>query len=93
VIWLSLYLLNVLLHIADTATTLEIIRRGGRELNPLMAWAMQKIGNESALMLAKGAFCYGLWRWSETWTLAALAFFYALVVWHNIAELRDSYGN
>lgn len=50
-----LYLVTLLvaLQIADAWTTVVILQRGGRELNPLLCRLMDKIGPLPALVLSK----------------------------------------
>jgi hypothetical protein len=44
----------VALSALDARSTIAILKRGGRELNPVMRWMMGKMGVVSALMVVKG---------------------------------------
>lgn len=50
---LYLVLLLFALQIADAWTTIVILRRGGRELNPLLCRLMDRIGPLPALLASK----------------------------------------
>ena len=41
------------LSLADVVTTLKALARGGHEANPMMAWAMGKLGALGALVVLK----------------------------------------
>ncbi|MFC2969352.1 DUF5658 family protein [Acidimangrovimonas pyrenivorans] len=77
----------IALQIGDMTSTLGALRRGGREVNPLLAWLMRRIGVVPALIAAKGlGTALAVWLWllggeTELWLLAAL---YLWVVLHNM---------
>ena len=72
---------------ADMTSTLGALRRGGREVNPVVAWLMRRIGQVPALIVAKSVgVALAVWLWTlgaalELWALAVL---YLLVVAHNL---------
>lgn len=46
-------ILFALLQVADIFTTWKVLSQGGRELNPVMAWVMGRLGVLPGLVLAK----------------------------------------
>jgi hypothetical protein len=50
---LALLILVIALQIVDVVTTVIILRRGGRELNPVLNWLMGKVGVLNALLAVK----------------------------------------
>jgi len=85
-----LILLLISLNVADVLLTLRIIKQGGRELNPLLAWLMTRIGLKPALIGSKTillAIAAVVLRSPAVLTLLCLA--YAAVVWHNWRQLRQ----
>lgn len=85
-----LILLLVALNVADILLTLRIIKQGGRELNPLLAWLMTRIGIKPALIVSKAVLLVAaalVLRSPAILTLLCLA--YAAVVWHNWRQLRQ----
>ena len=52
-----LFALLVALQVADAATTIRIIQRGGHELNPLLNRFMSNLGVRVALLVSR----IGLW--------------------------------
>ena len=84
-----IYLLTLLLaatQLLDGYTTLVIIKRGGKELNPIMDAAFNEFGREEALML-KGIFVtvagYFIARHGYEWITAILILFYVGVIAFN----------
>ena len=63
----ALFALLCVLQVADVALTVAILRRGGRELNPLLARLMKAVGELPALVLVKAAM------------LGVVLFFYAAI--------------
>lgn len=47
---LALFLVLALLQALDYHTTLTILSCGGKELNPMMSWLMDRLGIEQALI-------------------------------------------
>lgn len=88
-IWL--YLFFVLTQAADASLTALILNRGGRELNPIMRWAMGRIGMTPALVAMKIAICvlvYLALPFLPIWFMAALCLFYVGVCGWNALHLR-----
>ena len=50
---LALLLLFGALQVADIYTTYTLLSSGGRELNPVMRWVMDKLGRVQGLVLMK----------------------------------------
>lgn len=78
-----------LLQVADWHTTRTILANGGRELNPLIRWAMAQVGIDAALIV-KGIAVVALGYWvgmqSED-ILAALVVVYVAVICHNLKSM------
>jgi hypothetical protein len=77
----------IALQVADLTTTLGAFRRGGHEANPLVAWAMRRLGTLPALVLVKlagAALALWLWAMGAMWELWGLAALYLWVVIHNM---------
>ena len=49
----ALLFIFILLQIADSLTTVHILKNGGREANPFMNWLFDKIGIPAALAVMK----------------------------------------
>ena len=89
----GLLALLIVLQYYDGMTTYRLLSRGGRELNPLVRYAINKLGLERALILIKGTIVcvliettvLGFMPW---WALAGLAVLYTAVVFHNFKELN-----
>lgn len=77
------------LQLLDLASTLAVLRAGGREANPLMARAFERLGRVPALLLTKAAVVAAAWHWPlpdpAQWVLLAV---YAVVVANNLVVLR-----
>lgn len=70
----------------DAWTTLVILKRGGRELNPIMRAAFAKIGMDATLLIkGVGVTLAGYWlvKAGALLALGALVAFYAGVIWFN----------
>lgn len=95
---ITIYLLTalfILLQAFDTWTTWKILSQGGRELNPRMAWIMNKIGVVPALAITKGlisiGFIYISWKYAVlVWLIALVGIngFYCRLVWNNWKEIK-----
>lgn len=71
-----LIVLAFLGQLADAATTLHILKRGGRELNPFLRLPMDRVGVVPVLMAKVFLMvCIALWAASEglTWLVALVA--------------------
>lgn len=93
--FVSLFVLLVVLNIADAVLTVRVLDSGGRELNPVLAKVMAWIGVVPALALFKciglaviwAALAIGLRDWPYTVHLTAvLCGLYGLLVCHNWQE-------
>lgn len=84
-------LVFALAQIADVITTIRALQRGGREINPLIAWLMQRLGKygwvgvKLAGSAGGAALCLQTFPVWVLWPLAALL---ALVAWHNARIMR-----
>lgn len=78
--------LLILLFFADAVTTDYIIRRGGVELNPVLAWLMDRLGRRQALLFVKAAalaVIVALLPWlTDPWRIAIVAMYVAIVGWN-----------
>jgi len=77
----------VLLQVADARLTLLVLAAGGRELNPLVRWAMQwhpQVG----LLLAKVAAVALYVPVYRSWMAVLLFIFYTGVVANNYIQYR-----
>jgi hypothetical protein len=92
-IWI--FILFAALQVIDAYLTVRILSQGGRELNPMIAWFMSKLGVIPALVVLKGvgiAVVAGLvWSGNEYADefLAVFCALYAGVVAWNYQQLRD----
>jgi len=86
-----LFLIFVALNLADSYTTLRILRQGGRELNPFMAWAIKHAGAPQALFTVKAFVLVLVWHFLPllpVWAMPAYCLFYVAVVANNIRVLQ-----
>jgi hypothetical protein len=81
-----------LLQLVDGCTTREILKHGGRELNPIQSWLMNRLGIVPSLLVSKctlvaGSVCAASLAGQEpalTVLLYFVALMYAYVCAHNI---------
>ena len=94
----ALFVLLLLLCAADTWTTHEVLRMGGRELNPIVRWLIEHLGQSVALLVPRGALL-GVVAWAVfasgedaltllPWLIAANVV-YVVVVWRNVRNYFD----
>ena len=80
----ALLFIFILLQIADSLTTVHILKNGGREANPLLAWLFNKVGMIPSLvvmkLLAIGAVT---WAWNEWLTLGLDIIYFGVVSWNS----------
>ena len=79
------------LQVADGMTTLHILARGGKELNPAMRWIFEQIGTLNGVFITKTLLVIVFWMFYDyipIWAFAAMCGLYAAVVYHNVNELR-----
>lgn len=78
------------LIVADGILTYEILRRGGRELNPVLRWLFKKIGVAEGIVLSRlvllAIFIVAVPN-SPVWLFVVFNVFYAFVVAHNAKQL------
>ena len=80
----ALLFLFILLQIADCLTTVHILKQGGKEANPFMNWAFQKIGIGATLSIIKGAAISIVFvAWNEWLTLVLDAAYLGVVGWNS----------
>jgi hypothetical protein len=91
---LALLAFVILLQVVDIVTTLVILDRGGRELNPVLAWLFNRLGAVPVLVAIKTAFC-GLLLWlyvtgvdGLVYALGLLGALYVAVIVNNLRVLR-----
>lgn len=84
----------IALQVVDWWTTRRVLALGGRELNPIVRWLMDRLGETAGLVAAKafvvalaiaGALLMGR---HAIWPLAALCGLYAVVVSWNLRAVR-----
>ena len=86
----ALLFVFILLQIADSLTTVHILKDGGREANPFLNWAFQKIGIGATLTIVKVAVILVVFvAWNE-WLLFVLDVFYCGVVGWNSYQIFKS---
>lgn len=84
--------LLIILQYYDGLTTYRLLSRGGRELNPVVRWCIDRFGLLNGLILVKGNIAL-LITWTTlvglmpVWILAGLCLLYVAVVYHNFTEL------
>ena len=78
------------LIVADGVLTYEILRRGGRELNPVLRWLFEKIGVIEGIVLSRliliMIFIVAIPN-SPVWLFVLFNIFYAFVIAHNAQQL------
>lgn len=74
------------LQVADSVLTVLVINGGGRELNPVMRWLMERLGMIPALAVFKAlAIAYLAWVNIPALTIGACVVYVAVVAW-NLKE-------
>ena len=84
------YTLFLILVAIDGVLTARILRKGGIERNPVMAWIMRIFGNAwpAVRMFVAAAAGIAIMRLGSPWPLAGLCAIWAWIVWHNWRESR-----
>jgi len=85
-------ILLTLLQLADAWTTHRVISKGGRELNPILAWLFNQIGHIAGLIIAKGGVILILWLALPA-ILALPAHIGAISLWVLVAAYVVAVGN
>lgn len=78
------------LQIADAYTTVVVLKRGGRELNPIMRYVFEAVGIEEALLLKAAVVTvigYFVGQHTGVEYLTALVLFYLGIVLWNWGQL------
>lgn len=81
----------IALQAGDAATTLRVLRLGGRELNPLLRRAFERWGARRVVAAVKGAVVAALLLLGAAlpaWLLALLVAFYIAVLAHNLKTIK-----
>ena len=80
----ALLFIFILLQIADCLTTIYILKNGGREANPVLAWLFNKVGMIPSLIAMK-LITIGVvaWAWNEWITLGVTLFYTGVVGWNS----------
>ena len=90
----ALFLLLIVLQLADYELTTGILKRGGRELNPVMREMLAKFGDSGFafskvfVMAVGGVLCWS----SATLALVILCVVYAAIVIWNWSQVRKHRG-
>jgi hypothetical protein len=92
---MTLFILIVALQAADAYLTFRILGTGGRELNPVMRFLMDRIGVRPGLIVAKAALSVmiGLFLRNQLPLLALIAVLYGGVVVSNWNQMRRASAN
>jgi hypothetical protein len=83
--------LFIVLQYADALTTLKILERGGKELNPALRWLFDYVGVMNGIFIAKTVVVLVFWVFIEhipVWAFVIMCGLCAAVVYHNIEQLR-----
>lgn len=82
-----------LLQLADIVTTLKLLGKGGRELNPFLRWLFEQIGTVPALIAVKSVFMAAVYMARDIpqveWLMWLLIAFYLLIFWNNMKVIRN----
>jgi len=80
----ALLFIFILLQIADSLTTVHILKNGGREANPFLNWAFQKLGMGATLAIIKVAAVLLVFvAWNEWLTFGLDVFYIGVVGWNS----------
>ena len=86
-----LFALLVCLNLFDVYTTVRVLRQGGTEMNPVMAWAMDKVGVIPGLLIPKIVVLGAMGFYLEelpSMVMFGLCCFYVLLVLHNYEKIQ-----
>lgn len=89
----TLLALLLLLQYGDIWTTYRLLEKGGRELNPVVAWPIRRFGILRGLLVVKLPLCAALIVTTfvglmPAWVLTGLCALYVIVVTHNLLQLE-----
>lgn len=87
----SLFVVFAVLQILDALTTIHILAKGGRELNPVMRWIFEKLGVINGVLIVKCAiilvFQYAM-PYIPVWVYLLMIGIYSYVFAHNLVQLK-----
>lgn len=86
----ELFWILVGLNVFDAYTTIRILKAGGHELNPLLAWLFKRVGYTWALVGLKALVLVGLyflWPLVPVWVQVGVVGVYLVVVLRNFDQL------
>jgi uncharacterized protein YacL len=94
-VWIF-FVIFVLIQVFDVYSTVQILKQGGRELNPIMRKLMARFGVILALIISKvivvGLLCVVVWVWSEfvfvLIMLTVLISIYTFFMYRNYKAMR-----
>jgi ABC-type transport system involved in Fe-S cluster assembly fused permease/ATPase subunit len=81
-------ILLVLLQFGDGVTTINILEKGGKELNPVMNFLFDKFGVLPTFVATKILIVWCFWAANIWWATAIMCAVYTWVVWHNLGQLK-----
>ena len=89
----TLLAILLLLQYGDIWTTYRLLAKGGRELNPVVAWPIRRFGVLPGLLAVKLPLCAALVAGTAAglmpaWVLTGLCVLYIAVVAHNLLQLE-----
>ena len=86
----ALLFIFILLQIADSLTTVHILKNGGREANPVMAWLFDKLSIAGTLAIMKTIVILAVAALWDEWITFGFDVFYAGVVGWNTYQIVKS---
>ena len=88
----ALFALLAALQVVDVALTVAILKRGGQELNPLLAWLMKALGSVAGALLAVKVAVLALvaifYAHVPLWLMAVFCAVMVAVCLHNWREFK-----
>ncbi|WP_415034428.1 DUF5658 family protein [Azonexus sp.] len=91
---ITLLILFAALQVSDAVLTMLILRDGGRELNPIMRWLMDKSGIVLALVWVKLGLIVAVAVWVQSvWLLAVFIAIYIAVVVFNVRNYERMWSD
>lgn len=83
-------LLLAAVQVADVLTTYRILRDGGRELNPVVRYVIERLGLKRA-MAVKVVFVMGLAFMAHPWPMIlwGMVVISAIPVFYNVRQLKE----
>jgi hypothetical protein len=86
-----LFVVFLMLIAADGWTTYRILRSGGRELNPVIKWLVERIGLLPALIVTRAVGAGLVWSLvlgGAWYVIAVLDLIFAYTVYNNVMVMR-----